>query len=239
MFITIPRRAATILAALLLTAQSAIAQIRHDGLNDDQLSIAGNYTINAIGWFYTPVQSYWLTRIETTFNADAYFEGCCLGPVERTVTVELLSGPRSYGGTLIRSGQFNSLDALGVYGGATFSPLYVMAGTTYFVGFRDVLGLGANISFSPSTAVQTYRVDQGTPLGMAGQYAEEYTQRGYPIGPMLRFSGPADDGQPVHPVPEPSSSSLWISGVLLWVYFRWQYSRASPRCTLPARYGPY
>ncbi len=148
------------------------SQIRQDGQNDEQISVAGHYNVSAVGFYYTPTATYWLNRVETYFSTAAYYPGCCGIPIEREVTLELLTAPRSDGGVLLRSAVFNSLEASGQYGGPTFSPLFMSAGTTYFVGFLNVLALGANLSFEATTPHRVFRFDWSGRDGVTGQYAE-------------------------------------------------------------------
>jgi hypothetical protein len=217
----------SIAIAWLLPATTAQAQYRQDGHNDEQISTSGHYNVSAVGFYYTPATSYWLNRVETYFSTAAYYDGCCGLSVERTVTLEILSAPRSDGGTLLRSAMFNSLDASGQYGGPTFSPMYMIGGTTYFIGFLNVLALGANLTFEASTPHQVFRFDWPEPFGATGQYVETqnlFDQAVPNIGPLLRFSGPPAWGRPdPATVPEPPTLPLLALGAL--VFFRKRNSR--------------
>ena len=205
------------------------SQIRQDGQNDEQISVAGHYNVSAVGFYYTPTATYWLNRVETYFSTAAYYPGCCGIPIEREVTLELLTAPRSDGGVLLRSAVFNSLEASGQFGGPTFSPLFMSAGTTYFVGFLNVLALGANLSFVATTPHRVYRFDWSGQDGVTGQYAETQNlfDQGAPnIGPLLRFSGPPAVGRPDPTlVPEPSTFMLVIAGFCLLIVMRARHAR--------------
>jgi hypothetical protein len=84
-----------------------------------------------VGWLYTPSISYWLTGVETKFGTvDA-----------RTVTVEIYSGAPPQGGTLLRSADFTPSMT---FAGASFEPLLITAGQQFFIGFRNLAGLGSN-----------------------------------------------------------------------------------------------
>jgi sugar lactone lactonase YvrE len=98
--------------------------------------------VTDVGWFYTPGQSYNLTGVRTAFlPIQASDTG------DRVVTLEFLTAPRADGGTLLGTATFNSAIARGVLGGADFaSSIPVTAGTRYFVGFRNVQGLGINVT---------------------------------------------------------------------------------------------
>lgn len=66
------------------------------------------------------------------------------GSQNRTVTIEILTDRRAVGGTLIRSATFDSAIARGRLGGGTFAPVVLTAGTRYFIGFRNIAGIGTN-----------------------------------------------------------------------------------------------
>lgn len=219
------QRALCILVACSTLCSTAVqAQIRQDGHNDEQRSVAGQYNVSAVGFYYTPTATYWLNRVETYFSTAAYYPGCCGIPIEREVTLELLTAPRSDGGVLLRSAVFNSLEASGQYGGPTFAPLFMSAGTTYFVGFLNVLALGANLSFEATTPHRVFRFDWSGQDGVTGQYAETQNlfDQGAPyIGPLLRFSGPPAVGRPDPAgVPEPPTFMLVIVGFSLLIAMR-------------------
>lgn len=93
-------------------------------------------SLTAVGWYITPTISMNLTRIETNFSPA--------GGGNRNVTIELLNDRRAVGGALMRSAAFDSGQARGVLGGGTFSPVAITAGTTYFIGFRNIGGIGIN-----------------------------------------------------------------------------------------------
>jgi hypothetical protein len=99
--------------------------------------------VTAVGWFYTPSQSYILTGVRTEFLPVQPSD-----TGDRIVTVEFLTAPRADGGTLLGSATFNSSIARAPQlGGADFStPVSLTAGVTYFIGFRNVGGLGINIT---------------------------------------------------------------------------------------------
>ncbi|MCA0455174.1 MAG: Ig domain-containing protein [Chloroflexi bacterium] len=90
-----------------------------------------------LGWVYTASSSYLLTRIEGKFNAA---NGVA-------ITVEFYDGLPSLGGNLLASGSFTQTAAAPagtVWEGADLNtPVSVVSGNTYFVGFKNV--------FSPPT----------------------------------------------------------------------------------------
>ena len=95
--------------------------------------------ITAVGWYITPNISLNLGRIETNFNPVIQ-----PGSQDRNVTLEILTDRRAVGGTLLRSVVFNSVVARGQLGGGNFAPVMLTAGTTYFIGFRNIAGIGIN-----------------------------------------------------------------------------------------------
>ncbi len=96
-------------------------------------------TCNSVGWYFTPSVNFNLTAVQTNFNAVVQ-----PGSQDREVTIEILSDRRFVGGTLLRSATFNSSTARGRLGGASFAPVTLTAGTRYFIGFRNVAGIGIN-----------------------------------------------------------------------------------------------
>jgi hypothetical protein len=133
------RKAWIVVSMAALVALRADADQTADGLN----ATAGNQNIGwcggcvSVGWYYVPQTAYELSGIQTNFAPG-------IGS-DRTVTVELLTERRAVGGHVIASGTFDSSTARGTLGGATFgTPVGLVAGSRYFVGFRNVAGLGIN-----------------------------------------------------------------------------------------------
>jgi sugar lactone lactonase YvrE len=116
-----------------------------DSVNADaapSFLIWANPAVTDVGWFYTPASSYSLTGIRTKFLPVQPSD-----TGDRVVTIEFLTAPRADGGTLLGSATFNSSTARGVLGGADFAaPITLVAGQRYFVGFRNVAGLGMNVT---------------------------------------------------------------------------------------------
>ena len=84
------------------------------------------------GWIYTPTAAFDLIGIKTKFGAA---DG-------RTVTLEIYDELPGEGGTLLRSGTFSAV--ANQFAGAFFAELALEAGEDYFIGFRNLAGLGAN-----------------------------------------------------------------------------------------------
>ena len=164
--------------------------------------------VDNIGWDYTPSFSYNLTGISTSF------EPVDNPPVTtRTVTIVLES---TAGGAPIATGDV-SVGASGGALGVTFSPVTLTAGTSYFVGFENVLGLGLNIvNFLPNGQPPgTVNLDgwwQGTPAGNNFTIFTPQIVNGELqvfSAPILNFSG-----TPLTPggVPEPSTWAMMLAG---------------------------
>ncbi|HUY90633.1 MAG TPA: PEP-CTERM sorting domain-containing protein [Pirellulales bacterium] len=96
-----------------------------------------------VGWFYTPSSSYDLWQIATKFAwAD-----------NRNVTVDIYQASLGPGGELLspalgetplRSAEFTpQTDA---FAGGIFTPLQLTANDTYFFDFKNVQGLGVNVT---------------------------------------------------------------------------------------------
>jgi hypothetical protein len=206
------RRTVVALAAVVLAADAGAQAVVRDAVNDTRLPDNDLYVVGNIGWFYTPTLSYTLGGIYTRFF-DA--------GTDRDVTVELLSAPRAVGGALLASATFNSALARGRLGGGFFAaPVALTAGTTYFVGFRNVAPPNARdpilVPDSQLLGVN-YTVAAGArSLGAAfsddanvGLYADRTT--GPETQPILQFLGPAD----VSVVPEPATLALVAPGLVL------------------------
>ena len=131
--------------ALFVSAQTPPPTQTNLGYNDvlaPQFLVwcnGGGQTCTSVGWYFTPSVNFNLTAVQTNFNAVQQ-----PGSQDRDVTIEVLSDRRFVGGTLLRSATFNSSIARGRLGGASFAPITLTAGTRYFIGFRNVAGIGIN-----------------------------------------------------------------------------------------------
>lgn len=125
--------------ALLLTAPASpvVAQGTMASFNEFAVLTNRQFNASAIGWYFTPTSSFFLTSIQTRFNG-------AFQSADRVVTAELWSDRAAVGGSLLRSSQFQSGSALDTFGGGAFDAFWLEAGTTYFIGFRNVAGLGRN-----------------------------------------------------------------------------------------------
>jgi hypothetical protein len=109
-----------------------------DSVNADKSPTPVFWRATEVGWLYTPSISYSLSGINTKFGAVTDPN---LG-LPRTVTLEVYDQLPEMGGTLLRSTSFTAL--LNTFSGGRFSPLNLIAGEDYFIGFRNVAGLGVN-----------------------------------------------------------------------------------------------
>jgi hypothetical protein len=176
---------------------------------------------NSVGWYYTPSQDYSLTGISTFFAFTEFGSG------SRTVTVQIQSDTPANGGVVLDQGTLTASGTTDTVVGESFaSPLLLSAGTTYFVDFLDVQGLGSNVGqwadvngVHAATNGATTRLDAfyfgfGSDFSFAssrvGDAADESNGYGSYSGvePILLFSGMAASS-----VPEPSSLILLAVGV--------------------------
>jgi hypothetical protein len=148
---------------------------------------SGSWSAVDIGWLYTPGLTYSLTGIETKFRtAD-----------QRTVTLEVYSAAPPQGGILLRSANF--IPAAGLFAGASFDPLPVNAGQQFFIGFRNVAGLGVNTT-TADQGMQSLGPDYYD-LDGSGSYALHFPfTTGDVDRPILLLNGTA--------VPEPATYML-------------------------------
>ena len=96
-------------------------------------------SLRAVGYYIKPSAAFNLTGVQTNFNPVQQS-----GSQDRDVTIELFTERPAAGGTVLRTATFNSSAARGRLGGVTFAPLVLNVGTTYFVGFRNIAGIGIN-----------------------------------------------------------------------------------------------
>ncbi|HPT50769.1 MAG TPA: PEP-CTERM sorting domain-containing protein [Accumulibacter sp.] len=127
----------TVMAALLATTLGGVvpAAFAVESINGNANVMSGSWRgASDVGWFYTPTVNYVLTGVDTRFGS---VDG-------RTVTVEIYDELPINGGHLLRSGTY-SANSTG-FAGAVFAGLQLIAGEDYFIGFRNVLNMGLNIT---------------------------------------------------------------------------------------------
>ena len=170
-------------ALLCIFAVSALAGVSVelvDSVNQDANPDTENTWLAAdVGWEYTPTINYTLTSIFTKFSYIPYGDN-------RTVTVEVYDRVPSNGGRLLRSADF--IPQAGTFSGASFPPINLLAGHTYFIGFRNVSELGVNGTGNPEatvlSAIYFSYVDDGS-------YSFSELGDGSPCRPVLEFYGRA------------------------------------------------
>lgn len=162
-----------------------------DSVNATDSPISSQFGIGAIGWLYTPSFAYDLVGVDTKFSsADS-----------RTVTLEIYSEhPSLGGGTLLRSATFTPL--ANVFSGGVFASLALAEGEDYFVGFRNVQGLGNNFSGDFPNQLLTAWVDRDD----SGDYEESAPQLEF-RSPILQFY--------TQTAAVPAPSSFTVFGVLI------------------------
>jgi hypothetical protein len=179
-------------SALLLTA--ATASELQDEYNFGKTLWDGFFLVPDVGWPIVAPFDYTLTEIETAFA----------NPDGRILTVELWDGIPSKGGTLLRTADFPAKNT----SSATFAPVELLGGHTYFVGFKNignpagtVKPLTANVSTSYANVVNDFYYDTGS-----GVYDLHIARADDPTDfifqPILAFLGPtlrivAEKGTPV------------------------------------------
>jgi hypothetical protein len=127
-----------IAALLCIFAFSAFADVLVDSVNQNGYPEENVWLAADVGWEYTPTISYTLTGVFTKFGG--YGDN-------RTVTVEVYDDLPGDGGSLLRSAGFTPTGQ--TFCGASFSPINLIAGHTYFIGFRNVANLGVNVTGNP------------------------------------------------------------------------------------------
>lgn len=154
-----------------------------------------------VGWYYTPPFTYFLDGVSTKFGHQLDFGGA--DPNDpRAVTVEVYSDWPGAGDGLLRSGTFQPVGD--TFAGATFVPIELDAGRTYFIGFRNISGLPSNFTFDQNANILL----GGTRYGFNGDGQYPQQGNGFPNDrPILAFSGALA-------VPEPVGAVLFGIGFL-------------------------
>jgi hypothetical protein len=174
-----------------------------------------------IGWMYTPTQSYNLDGIST------FFEPVPNGTGPRTITAQIWTGLPGGSSTLLGQGTFSANSASGGFGGVSFTPTVLAAGTSYFVDFLNTAGMGVNLgSWAPdangnpapsagaTTNLGAWYLDNGNGSAFSvvsdgGSYYTTSTGNVSFAEPILYFSGTPLSA----PVPEPGTWAMLLIGL--------------------------
>lgn len=148
-----------------------------------------------LGWLYQPTTSYTLDAIQTKFGDSPRAD------YNRLVTLEIYSGLPSAGGVLLRSATFTPLRE--AFSGAGFAPLEIVAGQSVFVGFRNVISLGGNITNDIGAA------SLGTAYSSSDGSFSFPTTNFFSTQPILLFEGAA--------IPEIHSGILVLGSAAFFV----------------------
>lgn len=186
----------TIILLFATTATSATASTVVDSFNETATPVQSFFSAEDWGWFYRPSVSYNLNGIRTNFSTFPDIAP----PTPKTVTLEVLTAPRSDGGTLLGSASFDWTTARGTLNGPSFSDIPLTAGITYFIGFRNIYGIGVNIANSGTQAIPgVSRFD----IDGSGSYNQQQTD---PVNsfPILQFTS----NSAVVPIP----AAFWLFG---------------------------
>lgn len=196
------------LTLVVLAGGTASAQGPMVSFNEFATLTNKAFGASSIGWYFTPTSSFFLTSVSTRFNG-------AIAADDRNVTVELWSDRQAVGGSLLRSATFASNSAIDQFGGGLFDALWLEAGTTYFIGFRNVAGLGRNSTEDLGSASTGYLYhSSGDPA--LGNYAslQNVTMVYNPSFQLDGYVDPALAGMPTTATPEPASMVLMATGLV-------------------------
>lgn len=172
---------------LTLSICNAALAVVADSFNADKNPADGGWGIAEVGWIYTPDFSYNLSGIRTKFGSSD----------SRTVTIEVYDGhphpDQGEEGTLLRSAFFTP--SANVFSGGSFQPLAINAGEDYFIGFRNVSGLGSNFTTDPGAVPVSPLYFWMTNIGI---YENESSEPNF-MQAILQFEG--DQTEPNLPDP--------------------------------------
>lgn len=209
------------LAAVFLITMTAWASPIQDNINGSATPPFVLYGgPDNIGWYYTANATYNLDGIFT------FFEPVPNGTGAHTITVQIWTDRPSHGGTLLGEGTFNANSGSGGTEGATFSPVLLSAGSTYFVDFENTIGMGVNLGqWTGPSGGET--PSNGATTNLGGWYSDSndtFPDSGFVSGgayyavstgnvsfsePILNFTGTL----PATGAPEPGALGLLSLGL--------------------------
>jgi hypothetical protein len=179
-----------VLLFCLMAATSVFADTVVDTINPSLTPCVGcSWAANWEAWTYTPAISYSLTDVETKWAAAGNS-----GTVGVGIYSGFANGPT---GLLGSSTMFANNDGSS-WSTASFSPISIAAGNTYYILFSGTSGIGANVTSTGPGAITPYNFsyDNSNWYYWGGAYG------------MFQFSSSGSS------VPEPGSMVLLGSGLI-------------------------
>lgn len=181
-------RACFVVATVIACGSVVALPTQVDSINGAASPVAGTaWSAAEAGWLYSPTESYSLSEVKTRFaSIDS-----------RTVVLEIWDGAPLHGGHLLRSASTSLTGE--PFETWSFADLDLQTGEDYFVGFRNISGLGVNFTRDAgATNLGRYYFS----FDNTGAYEREVVSSTISgAQPILRFAG-------TRAVPEPASSFL-------------------------------
>ena len=181
-------------AALVVATGAGAAALPIDDINGAATPAATQWVATEAGWLYTPTGAYLLQQVQTRFGTS---DG-------RQVDLEIWDEAPLQGGNRLRTASA-TLDASGL-ASWSLADLDLQAGEDYFVGIRNLSGLGVNFTRDAgATHLGGYWFGRDG-LGTFDVAVVSSTISG--AQPILAFAGS-------QPVPAPMTALLVIPGLAL------------------------
>ncbi|HEX3051729.1 MAG TPA: hypothetical protein VHP83_13805 [Aggregatilineaceae bacterium] len=181
------------LALMALPVQGA--PVLMQSINDTFAPMADyRWEVPDAGWLFVPDQTYNLERVETNFSR---VDG-------RTVTIEIYDAhPRS--GNLLASGTFSAVSATNFIGTTFEQAVTLYAGEDYFIGCRNLLDLGVNVTDAAgAVSLGSMWYDWNGDGSYGSEEVGAYTAK-----PILRFYGSPYEPEEPEATEEPTPQAAW------------------------------